>query len=280
MALHFEIKQKQNEQTITSVEQLVSDNMAYGFYEDIYCLIEGETGNPTVVFDTEHIGRGVEVEIDEEHIFLDISVPATEADVELAFTLLDKALSLCGTTTFVFEEEDFTKEETEQLKSKIKAFQQKYLPMIGEQLAEGPNKEVVIYGAIHPIAFGPDELKQIGENDWQKYGDFLHQLQDLDVYIAKPILMPTPDGIVGIYVLTDSIASSFPLNPDYLVQHEVSRWLVGFFDRETNDDVGMISYENFLKNTDTGHKLDAARFMVKKDLEEMKRLLEKYGEEL
>lgn len=37
---------------------------------------------------------------------------------------------------------------------------------------------------------------------------------------------------------------------------------------------GMISYENFLKNTDTGHKLDAARFMVKKDLEEMKRLLE------
>lgn len=42
----------------------------------------------------------------------------------------------------------------------------------------------------------------------------------------------------------------------------------------------MISYDDFLANVDTTNMLDAQRFIVKLNTNEMKALIEKYGETL
>jgi hypothetical protein len=56
--------------------------------------------------------------------------------------------------------------------------------------------------------------------------------------------------------------------------------VVGWIFYQENEDImGTVPYEEFLNHTDTTKKLDAARHIVKEDLEEMKSILGKYGEE-
>lgn len=281
MALHFEVKIPSKVQKHIAIENLLAENMAYGVYGDAYFLVEGEIGHPTIVFDTENIGRGVEVDLTDEAIFFDLSVPATEADVDLTFQLLNRSLMLCEETAFIYEDEAFARDALEPLMQEVKDFQRTSLSRMHQNFLEEDHSECIIFGAIHPVAFDAEAFNVFTEDAWQSYGALLHHVQNQDLYYAKPICLQAEDRIVGLYVLTNGVDSSFPLQPDYLLDQEinVSQWMVGFFDLE-EEMLGTIAYDVFLEHTDTTNKLDAARFIVRKEKEEMMELVKNYGEPL
>jgi hypothetical protein len=286
MALHFSVKQKKkldfDIKKLLTEEDFLTERMVYGVCGEGYNIEEGEVGNPTIIFDSEKIGRGIEVDVTEDEILLDIGMPASESDVNLIFELLEKALRVCEQDEFEFDEDVYKKEALEERKEAVKAAQKEALQTFFKMYKEGEHKELAIFGAVHPVSFGQDEFELIGVDSWTKFGEFLHQVQNQDLYYAKPIFLKKDDEVIGLYVLTSSVNSSFPLSPSYLHGNDIEdvRWMVGFYDKENENIIGLVPYEEFLNHTDTTKKLDAARFIVKKDIEEMKSILGKYGENL
>lgn len=279
MPLTFRVKQPTN-QTPVTLDQLLTDSMSYGAFENEFCLTEGAIGNVTVVFDKHSLGRGIEVEITDESITFGLPVPSTESDVELVHDLLEKALECTGADEYEFE--DIPGPLSQKSRDGVKKLQKMWLKSLESKLMEDGESEIIIYGAIHAIALDENDLKIIG-NDWQKYESYLHELQSRDLYFARPTLVRANEGIIGIYNLTAGVASSFPLKPNYLISEDrfnVSRWLVSFYDPEAEDIMGLISFDNFMRNTSTVERFDAARFVVKKELGEMQSLVTQCGEEL
>lgn len=99
MAFHFSVKHKKKPdfdiEKLLTEEDFLTERMTYGVCGESYCINEGEVGNPTIIFDSGKIGRGIEVDVTEDEILLDIGMPAPESDVDLIFELLGKALCIC-----------------------------------------------------------------------------------------------------------------------------------------------------------------------------------------
>lgn len=100
MGLHFEIKLGFGKRNF-AIERLLSDKMGFGVYENSYFLKEGVFGSPTVIFDEERIGRGVEVDIKSGKLMFDSPGPSTNSDVELLFQLMQRAVELTGVKKIV-----------------------------------------------------------------------------------------------------------------------------------------------------------------------------------
>lgn len=283
MAIHFEIKIKPQQQAKLTIESLLNENIAHGVYEEQFYLREGVIGDKTVLFDVRKIGRGVEVEFTPDSVFLDLPLPATKEDIALACETLEKILTLCGLREFFYDEMPWRLQDLENLKQRIVEEQQDVLQMLQDKIREGELRNLVILGAIHPIAFDTRKAHQEALQDLDKFSDLLHSIQDQDVYFARPMFLQGERGIIGIYILTDDVPSSFPLQPAYLIDHEevdVSEWLVGFFDQESEDSLGFIPYDKLLASVEPGALLDAARFLVRLGKKDMKALIEKYGVDL
>lgn len=278
MALHFEINSGLRQGNF-DIEKLLSENMAFGVYENAYFLKAGVIGSPTVIFDEKRIGRGVEVDVKEGILTFDSPVPSTNADVELLFRLIQRAIELTGAENLVFQERTVECGLLKDLKDGIKNIHQKGLDFFGDVLEDEKEQDVLIYGATQVVAIGREKIKKIMKS-WNEYEDYLHQVQEQDLYFAKPMFLQNDEGILGLYVLTSGVRSSFPLEKSFLVdtdQIDVSQWCVGFCDLEAEDMLGMISYDDFLAGVDTTDMLDAARFVVELDVDQMKDLVEKYG---
>lgn len=135
MALRFEIKLGFGKRKF-DIESLVSDNMAFGVYENSYFLKEGIIGSPTVIFDKEKIGRGVEVDVEDGKWIFDSPVPSTNSDVELLFTLLQKAINLLGAKELVFNEKIIECHLLEKLKDGVKHIHQESLHFLEDVLKD------------------------------------------------------------------------------------------------------------------------------------------------
>ena len=276
MALCFEIELGSVNQEF-DIKRLLSSNMGYGVYEDAYRLHEGVIGSPTVIFDAERIGRGVEVDVEEGKLVFSSSVPSTNSDVELLFNLLQRAMELTGAKEMIFDEKAVACGLSGELKDEIKQIHQKALRVLEDALEDENQRQLLIHGATQVVSIDRQEARQMVES-WDEFGEYLHRVQAQDLYFAVPMFLERNDGILALYILSDGVRSSFPLEKNFLVDTEqlvVSKWAVGFFDRASEDLMGMIPYDDFLADV-----LDAERFIVKLDIDAMKELLEKYGEAL
>lgn len=279
MSLHFEMKLGFGKKKF-DIEKLLSEHMSYGVYEDAYRLEEGAKGFPTVVYDQEKIGRGVEVNVQRGKLTLDSLVPSTESDVEILFELMQRAIDLLGIKEIEFEDRKIKSELLEELKDDIKYINRLNLHILQDALEEDPQRSLMIYGAVQIICIGEEVVNRIGES-WEEYGNYLHEVQAQDLYFAKPMFLQKEEDILGLYILTSGVISSLPLKKDFLVDTEetpVSKWGVGFNDFFSEELLGMISYDDFLANVDTTNMLDAERFIIELNCDEMKKFLETYGE--
>lgn len=281
MALHFEIKLGFGKSQF-DIEKLLSERMAFGVYENSYFLKEGVFGSPTVIFDEEQIGRGVEVDVVGGKLIFDSPVPSTNSDVELLFKLIQRAIELTGATNLVFDEKTIECNLLESLKDGVKNIHQESLRFFEDILQDGEQKHILIPSAVQIVSVSREEVKKIIAS-WDEYEHYLHQVQVQDLYFATPMFLQNDAEILGLYTLTSGVTSSFPLDKSFLVdteQIDVSKWGVAFYDLEAEDGLGIISYDDFLANVDTTNMLDAERFIVELSADEMKALVEKYGEVL
>lgn len=285
MALEFIVKRKMFSNITISLKQLLSEHLRYGVHEDVYEINLNKEGETTTIFDWRKIGRGVDVELMPSQAKLNLFVPCTERDVELAFELLEKILNLYNTKKFQYEGQNYTMDQLSQLKDEVKQFQKSVLTQDHNHLIEGKRGAIVIYGAMHPVTFSKEKFCIPSGDHWDEFADLLDEVQmlDPDEYFAKPNFYQkkNEDEIIGIYTLTTDTDSSFPIHPNcYQYAYKISKWYVRFYDYDTEAFLGCIPYDTFVEHCDTSDLIDAERFCVSKNREEMAELLEKYEVEV
>ncbi|MBN0919505.1 DUF4299 family protein [[Mycoplasma] gypis] len=264
------------------IKQLASEDIEFGYYDNEYRLEEGAFGSPTIFYDKNKIGRGIGIVKEKSKLSFINNVPSTKRDIDLMFELIKKTIEITGAKNVHFDDKKIEISFLDGLKEIVEGIHKENLYLLEESITQSDGDNTVyIYGAKHIVSLGIEEAKKCSK-DWKEYENYLHEVQSIDVYYAQPFLTSKNNEIVAFYTLGNEIPSSLPFQKDFFIDKEnnVSKFKICFFDVEKQEVFGMIAYEEFLKNIDTTKKHDAQRFIIELNIDEMKSLIEKYGENM
>ena len=290
MGYWAEIERSETAEPFSFSDLIEGYGYGFGVYDDNYRLQYEQTGDETIVYDPQAIGRGVTVTIEDEGVLLQLPLPATRSDVEVFWSLIDRAMTLTKASDFTWDEDTYHACDVPSLRNDLLAASKGIFENTFQDDSIMGNETLMIFGACFPVALRPEELKAMGAN-WELYGERLHAIQNRDVFYAAPLLMSKRNDegeeveIVGIYVLTSELDTALPFLPRSGVfnpEIEVDRWLIGFVDQDNVEKgpLGLIPYEDFLRVVNKDDQLDASRFVVRLALKEILPLLDEFETEL
>ena len=211
-------------------------------------------------------GRGFECSYSDENNSYDVRVftPSTSADWHGALSFIERLASHFGVTV--------TDEEGEEYEGNNITYDYRHDIEFGIRSIEGSKEGHFIFGAMRPICFSEENIRQIqaAEDKIKAFDDFVAaQLQHEDIYIARPIFMQNDkDEIIGIYALTKTVQSILPYEyPPFiditkynLSQEDVKEWRICF----VNYDENLSEKDNFLPLGDLDYKTFLERFPKEK----------------
>ena len=205
-------------------------------------------------------GRGFECSYSDENHTYDVRVftPSTSADWHGALSFIERLASHFGVTV--------TDEEGKEYEGNNITYDYRHDIEFGIRSIEGSKEGHFIFGAMRPICFSEENIRQIqvAEDKVKAFDDFVAaQLQHEDIYIARPIFMQNDkDEIIGIYALTKTVQSILPYEyPPFiditkynLSQEDVKEWRVNIGDYDPNlpeeeqfTSMGDVDYQTFLE---------------------------------
>lgn len=279
MAVNIMIEDKRIISKKYKAEDLIFKEMGYGVADDAFRLIEGETGEVTIVYSKEKPERGIELSIEKKKIHLRMSLPTGENEIVFFYEYVKKICELLCTNCFEREGEcaDFSKISTfiEWDRNASKSA----LEEMEENLDNGTYTSLCLYGVHNPIAIDKNDLLEISKN-LKKLGDFLEEKQKIDAYYGCAKVYRKPDGILfGVYTITEEVTSIFPLELNLIVNEtKIENVYISFVFDETMQ--GIIKYQDFLSNVDKNNLYDCSHFLIELQKETMKKLLEDYKVEM
>lgn len=280
MAVDVVIRKKGFFKKKVSIQDIVFENMGYGVMDDNWRLVDGEIGEVTVLYNSENIGRGLEVVLQKDLLELRLPLPASEDDIKFFYQYIEKVCKFLKTDTFERNGETSTFDRIDDymkwdISASIGALNQ-----MRQQIEKKEMEIMYLFGVTNPIAVGERELEII-DDDLNKLGKFLHEQQSIDAYYAGVQVYQRDNGtIFAMYVLTEDVKSILPFKPLILMNNDikVDDWYISFvYDEEMK---GTITYENFINNVEKSEIYDTAHFLITMDQNKMKELIEKYREKV
>lgn len=247
--------------------------LACGVCDSDYRLIANEKGEHTLLYDTEHLARGIDLWFENNDILLSLSLPTAKEEIRAFYNTIEKICNVLKTNTYVREEE---KVRLSQNESFIKADEQGALCGL-EQIRENIKEKYShfqIFGIKNPISLGEKEINEI-DNDLNKFGKFLHEKQNIDAFYNAPRVYKKEDKIFGVYAVVQDCKSILPTKP-YVTLNQIDNideWYVFFDNNKT------ISYSDFISNIDNAKYYDFNHIIVNLSSDEIEALTTKYFEE-
>ena len=255
--------------------ELIYDGMRYGSYDDFFRLKEDDINGPVVIFDSKIVCRGHEISFNDESIFLSLSLPTNENDIQFFYHHIKIICKMMDTDEFIRNDEKVTLDLINNCIEIDKTSSINALKDMKAKISNGTYENMYIFGAINPVVFGIKQIEFI-DCDIQKFGNFMNELQNIDAYYAKPGIYKQPDSTVfGVYILSINITSIFPQNPQPIfISQKIPNFYVSF--AGDNNLKGLISYNDFLNNVDKTNEYDAEHFIITLNKSEINELLEKF----
>ncbi len=277
MAVDVVIRKKGIFKKNLKIEDIIFENMGYGIMDDNFRLSEGETGEVTVLYNKNIIGRGLEVVLQKDCVELRLPLPASEEDIKFFYQYIEKICKILKTDQFERNEEvSFLDRVNDYIKWDISA-SIGALNHMEQAIEKGEYENMYVFGAINPISIGKRELEIIDE-DLNKFGQLLHELQSMDAYYAGAQVYQRDNGtIFGMYAVTEDLKTIFPFKPSLIMNNEITinEWFVTFgYDDEVQ---GSISFDNLISNVEKENIYDSEHFIFSLGKEKMKELIDKYG---
>lgn len=258
MSIDIEITQKGLFKKTLDYNTIIGD-LGYGLYESNR-LTEGKIGDDEfIVYDKEHIGRGISVVCkkgEKEKVSLRMLSPTCEEEIDVLYDIVERIASAWKGCLVMQDEEKIDPHDLTDLRTQMKEFNKGFLKTLLEKESE-PDSVLAIFSAMWQLDLGEkDKAELLAASDSIKaYGEWLHRLQEIDAYYAVPSFYSTEnDEILGMYFITEDTVSIIPIKPSVPFGFndpqtgkpiEVSQWLVSFYSI-TNDNVaGRLPYEKF-----------------------------------
>lgn len=100
MAVDVIVKQKGIFGKNITIEDIVGDDLSYGIMDENYRLKQGEQGEYMVVYDSRHLGRGMEVSFEKKDVNLRLPLPNSEEDIRLFYQTVERVCRGQGVHSF------------------------------------------------------------------------------------------------------------------------------------------------------------------------------------
>ncbi len=244
MAVNIEIRQYGIKKEISVPMIAALKKLSYGYMDNDYCLVRDKAGKYSVLYDKKYIGRGFEIWIENNNVFLRLPLPTSDKEIRLFYSLVEKICEYFETETIFYDEEEETIRNKKQFIKSNTETSQGVLKHFENEMRIGNKDCNIIFGAYNPIVLGLKEFDEIG-GTLKGFGDLLNRLQQKNVYYATPKYYQRKDGSVfGVYFIDEDCESVLPLKPESYFQKIEN--LTGYYVRIP--DGNNIPFDDFLKH--------------------------------
>lgn len=249
--------------------------LGYGVYENNR-LTEGKLGEDFIVYDKSRIGRGISIVCgreEKEKVTLRMLSPTCEEEIDAFYGIIGRIASVWKSCDIIQDGEAADKNNLAAICADMKNANRSFLKTMLEKNGDFRDNTVSLFSAMWQLDLGDEDKAEIlaADNIVKAYGDWLHRLQEMDVYYAVLKFYSTNEGILGMYFITEDTESVIPLVPAVPFGFnneagkplEVSSWAVSFYSITRDEAVGRMSYEKFLEKVrDKGRRYDASRIII------------------
>ena len=256
--------------------------LKYGSDNEFYVLQEGErNGESVILYNPSRIGRGIYFNADTSGVLeVSYNIPTTAAEISDFIKVVQEIADQLKKVEIYCVEE-----EREYTVSQLAENQQSMVEFSLDSLHGFCRNDFELYMltlAMWPIAMDKGQVEKFTDcRDLAEFEQMLHDMQNMDVYYANPVLMRNKsDGkILAVYTLTEECESIFPKAADGFLNLEdikIDEGFVRFYiysEQRFMD--GMYSYDKFIScMMEHGAKpYDAAHVLLpsvtKKEIEEV-----------
>lgn len=269
MSIEISITQKGLMKSPLRLSTICGDSLQYGNFDGLR-LDAGVIGEAEVIlFNPLHIGRGFSVvwkEGEKERVDLRLPTPAAAEEIDDFYDTVERILSVWKKTNILQDGQEIQAEDFPHIREDMKQFNLRALKDYSSQ-----DTAFTLFCAFWPITPLPEDFKRFAEAETlDVFRDYLHAMQDIDVYYAKPMFYSNEGEIVGVYTLTEDVRSVFPLSPRVPFgllggdgsALEVDRWIVFLVSLTKDETLGEVSYQDFLDSLSGQQVYDADNVII------------------
>ncbi len=257
MAVVVEIQNTGNR--ILTVQEIARlENLRYGVSGNGYILEINKTGNYTVLYDENKIGRGFEIWFEENNIMLSLPLINTINDIKKFYSLIEK---ICKELDVYFIKIDDTVKTVADLHSERESNIQTCIWALTDmrnKIDSGEYPNLIILCAYNPVYIGITELDEIG-TELEKFDELLDRLQRKKVYYSdQRFYKRRDDSIYGIHFVGLSWPTVLPNNPKnpFFNNGEPDSYYICL------DDGNHIPYRDVMDNILTAEYYDSGHIIV------------------
>lgn len=232
-----------------TLNDILGDNLSYGVMDEYYRLNDGNTGDYTVIYSRENIGRGFEVCFMEKSIELHLPYPNSVHDIELFHMTVVRLCKLCGTRRFDYDGQMADINQIEHFIQRDISTSVQALEHEAQLISSGKTGNVTLFGACNPLSIGIREVERFG-GDVHKFGEWLNEKQQLDAYYAVPhFYLDDESEAFGVFAIAANVVSIIPIEakkPMGFDDIEVNNWYV-YLAHTGEETAGRVSYDRFIE---------------------------------
>lgn len=273
MSIDIEIIQKGLFKKKLDYKTIIGD-LGCGVYENNR-LTEGKLGGDFIVYDKKRIGRGISIVYgrdEKDKITMSMLSPTCEEEIDAFYGIIGRIAKLWK-CDILQDGEAVEPNSLGAICADMKKANNSYLRLMLDKNGDFRDGTVTLFSAMWQLDLGDEDKAEIlaADDIVKAYGDWLHRLQEMDVYYAVPKFYQTDGGILGMYFITENTESAIPLVPSVPFgvtdgagnPLEVSNWVVSFYSITRDETVGRMSYEKFVEKVkDKGRRYDASRIII------------------
>lgn len=277
MSVTVRIKQKSFFKKKMSIEDIINlAGLSYGVCDENYRLDRGVISDHTLIYDETKLARGLELWLEGTDILLSLSLPTAPSEIKLFYDVVNRICSKLNTNKYFREDlETNTNCNNEYIKWDKEASIAALEDLTSKTTDEYRRFE--IFGILNPISIGQNELNRIN-CDLNKLGDFLNEIQSLDVYYATPSVFRKNDSneLIGIYSVVADIPCVVPEEP-YIILNQIEgikNWYVMIRKGIT------VKYKDFINSVNSKEYYDANHIIVLLNNNEIDKIVAEYSVEI
>ncbi len=263
-------------------------NLGYGVYENNR-LDENKISSEFIVYDKNHIGRGISVicgKDEKNKVEFRMLIPTCNEEIDVLYDMIERVCSVWTKCVITQDDEEIKLSDFAELRNKMKGFNANSLNSFLEK-SETMNT-LALFSAMWQLDMGQEEREKFLASDEpvKAYGEWLHRLQEMDIYFAMPRFYHTDEGLIGVYFITENTRSTIPLVPSVPFgltdgsgkPIEINNWCASLYSLTKDETIGDIPYSDFIERVKDGaNRYDGSRVIIEPMSDEQLRAVLKGG---
>lgn len=293
MGVDVTITQKGLFKKILPLEVLLGSKLKYGRFDGLR-LIEGELGEEGfVAYLPDRLARGIGIDWNaqkKDSVYLRLPFPSTLEETDAFYDLIQRIKSHWANCKVDVDGATLNEKELEESRKTNRDFS---LKVLKNYCNDEEKESLTIFCALWPLVLGEKEKARFREaEDLKDFSDYLHKMQAIDVYYAKPAIYKRKEDFIGMFAITETTPSILPASPKIPFGLElpktgkesaISAWYVTLVALSEEQAPYIVNFTDFM-NALPADKLtyyDAENVLLKElSLDEIVAIGEKYRVEL